>query len=39
LAYDEPRLEYALVHLEQLHQNLRTKRFEDSMKIVSNMVL
>jgi hypothetical protein len=39
LAYDEPRLEYALVHLEQLHQNLHIKRFEDALRIVSNMKL
>jgi len=36
LAFNESRLEYALVHLEQLRQTLRTKRFEDSMRIVSN---
>jgi thiamine kinase-like enzyme len=36
LAFDERRLEYALVHLEQLRQNLRTKRFEESLRIVSN---
>jgi thiamine kinase-like enzyme len=36
LAFDEPRLEYALVHLEQLRQNLRTKRFEAALSIVSN---
>ena len=36
LAFDEPRLEYALVHLEQLRQNLRTKRFEEALRIVSN---
>ena len=35
LAFDGPRLEYALVHLEQLYQNLRTNRFEDSLRIVS----
>jgi hypothetical protein len=39
LAYDEPRLEYALVHLDQLHQNLHIKRFEDALRIVSNMKL
>jgi thiamine kinase-like enzyme len=33
---DEPRLEYAMVHLEQLRQNLRTKRFKDALWIVSN---
>lgn len=36
LASDEPRLEYALVHLEQVKLNLLTKRFEDALRIVSN---
>jgi hypothetical protein len=36
LAFPEPRLEYAMVHLEQLNLNLRIKRFEDSLRIVSN---
>jgi thiamine kinase-like enzyme len=36
LAYDGTRLEYALVHLEQLYRNLQTTRFEDSLRIVSN---
>ena len=36
LAFDDSRLEYALVHLVQLRQNLKTKRFEDSLRIVSN---
>jgi thiamine kinase-like enzyme len=35
LALDELRLEYAMVHLEQLLQNLRTKRFEDALIIVA----
>jgi hypothetical protein len=35
LSFTEPRLEYALVHMEQLCQNLRTRRFEDSLRIVS----
>jgi len=39
LAFDEPRLEYALTHLEQLGRNLQTKRFEDSLRIVSNVNL
>jgi len=39
LAFDETRLEYALVHLEQLRQNLRTKRFEEALRIVSNKKL
>lgn len=36
LAYDELKMEYALVHLEQLHRNLQTKRFEGALNIVSN---
>jgi hypothetical protein len=36
LAYDETRLEYALVHLEQLYRNLRTERFKNALRIVSN---
>lgn len=36
LASDDSRLEYALVHMVQLSQNLRAKRFEDSLRIVSN---
>jgi hypothetical protein len=35
LTNDEPRLEYALVHMEQLSRNIRTKRFEDALRIVS----
>ncbi len=35
LATDEPRLEYAMVHFEQLQKNLQTKRFEEALKIVS----
>ena len=34
LAFDERRLEYALVHLRQLYQNLQTRRFEDSLMIM-----
>jgi hypothetical protein len=36
LAFDEPRLEYAFLHAEQLRKNLQTKRFEDALRIVSN---
>lgn len=36
LAADEAKLQYALVHMEQLLLNMRTKRFEDSLSIVSN---
>ena len=36
LAFNESRLEYALVHLDQLHQNLRTKRFKEALMIISN---
>jgi len=35
LALDEPRLEYAMVHLDQLRQNLQTKRFEYALKLVT----
>jgi thiamine kinase-like enzyme len=35
LGPNEPRLEYALVHLEQLKSNLQTKRFEEALQIVS----
>jgi thiamine kinase-like enzyme len=35
LAYDDRRLEYALVHMEQLSRNIRTTRFKDSLRIVS----
>jgi hypothetical protein len=39
LAFNEPRLEYALVHLEQFRINMRTKRFEEALKIVSDSKL
>lgn len=35
LAYDESRLEYALVHMEKLLSNMHCDRFNDSLKIVS----
>ena len=35
LALEESRLEYALVHMEQLRQNLKTRRFKEALKIVS----
>lgn len=35
LANDEPRLEYALVHMEKLLSNMRLDRFNDSLKTVS----
>ena len=36
LASDEAKLQYALVHLERLLLNMKTKRFEDALRIVSN---
>jgi thiamine kinase-like enzyme len=36
LAVDKAKLQYALVHMEQILQNMRTKRFEDALHIVSN---
>ena len=34
-AYDEPRLEYAMVLKEQLNKNIQAKRFEELLKIIS----
>jgi thiamine kinase-like enzyme len=34
LATDETKLEYARVHMSQLLQNLRTKQFEDALRII-----
>lgn len=36
LADDEAKMQYAWVHMEQLLLNMRAKRFEDSLRIVSN---
>lgn len=36
LAADEAKLQYAWVHMEQFLLNMRSKRFEDSLSIVSN---
>lgn len=36
LADNEAKLQYAWVHMEQLLRNMRTKRFEDALRIVSN---
>jgi len=36
LAYNQHRLEYALVHMQQFGQNLKKKRFEEALSIVSN---
>jgi hypothetical protein len=36
LGPNEPRLEYALMHLEQVKSNLHTKRFEEALKIVAD---
>jgi aminoglycoside phosphotransferase (APT) family kinase protein len=36
LADMDARIQYALVHMEQLKDNLRLKRFEESMNLVSN---
>lgn len=33
---DESKLQYALVHMEKFLLNVRTKRFEDSLRIVAN---
>lgn len=35
LATDEPKLQYAGVHMNQLLQNMRTTRFQDALRIVS----
>lgn len=35
LANNESRLEYALVHMEKLHSNMRLDRFNNSLKIVA----
>ena len=35
LALDDTRLEYAVVHLNQLRQNLQAKRFEESLELVA----
>lgn len=35
LADDNARLEYALVHLEELNRNLHSKQFKDALRIVS----
>jgi len=36
LACEEPRMEYALVHLDQVNRNLQTKRFQESLSIVAD---
>ncbi|MEN6327719.1 MAG: hypothetical protein ABFD18_16125 [Syntrophomonas sp.] len=36
LATHEAKLQYAWVHMEQTLRNMRTKRFEDALSIVSN---
>lgn len=36
LADNEAKLQYAWVHMEQLLHNMRTKRFEDALRIVSD---
>lgn len=36
LAGDEAKLQYAWVHLKQFIKNMKTKRFEDALNIVSN---
>ncbi|WP_368487752.1 phosphotransferase [Clostridium sp. BJN0013] len=36
LSNDENKLQYALVHMSQFLSNINTKRFEDSLNIVSN---
>jgi thiamine kinase-like enzyme len=38
LAGDEARMEYALVHLDQLKANMASNRFKESMRIVSGIV-
>jgi hypothetical protein len=35
LATDEAKLQYAWVHMNQLLQNMRAKRFEDALRVVS----
>jgi len=36
LADAEAKLQYGLVHLKQVQENMRTQRFEDAVRIVSN---
>ncbi len=36
LADNEAKLQYAWVHMEQLLRNMRTKRFEDALRVVCN---
>ena len=36
LAGNEPKIQYALVHLNQLLNNTKTQRFDNSLRIVSN---
>jgi hypothetical protein len=36
LADADAKLQYGLVHLKQIQQNLRTPRFQDALQIVSN---
>jgi aminoglycoside phosphotransferase (APT) family kinase protein len=36
LANDEAKLKYALVHMDQFLLNIKTKKFEDSLKIVAD---
>ena len=36
LAYTDTKREYAMLHLEQFQLKARTKRFEDSLRLVSN---
>jgi thiamine kinase-like enzyme len=36
LITNEAKLQYALVHMEQMLLNMRTKRFEDALRIISN---
>ncbi|MFS8602556.1 phosphotransferase [Priestia megaterium] len=33
---DEAKVQYALVHMDQMLKNIRTERFENSLRIVSN---
>ncbi len=35
LATDEPKLQYAYVHMNQLLQNMRTTRFQDALRVVA----
>jgi|SRR5580704_1390131 hypothetical protein len=35
LATDEPKLQYAIVHMNQLLHNMRTPRFQDSLRVVA----